>query len=217
MNDNAATKKSNKKRIALAAIAIIATLVIAITLLAASCSSSLPEEESHVSSAAAESQDVGNGEEPEEPILADETSAEFDEHQETPSVPVLNEANKDSAYASVQSSAGESHFGTQPSSETPVASVPQKRWVEDTEQVWVEDKAAWSEQVPVYGNKEVSICNICGADVTGNASAHGKAHMLAGEGSGHHSEARQTITGYETVSYPAEGHYETRVMGGHWE
>lgn len=97
------------------------------------------------------------------------------------------------------------------------APAQQKKWVEDTEQVWVEDKAAWSEQVPVYGTKEVSICNICGEDITGNASAHGKAHMIAGEGSGHHSEVRQTVTGYNTVSHPAEGHWETRVVGGHWE
>lgn len=107
--------------------------------------------------------------------------------------------------------------GVQQESERPTPSAPQKRWVEDTQQVWVEDKAAWSEQVPVYGSKEVSICNVCGADVTGNASAHGKAHMLAGEGSGHHSEVRREVTGYETVNHPAEGHYETMVVGGHWE
>jgi len=93
----------------------------------------------------------------------------------------------------------------------------QKKWVEDTQQVWVEDKAAWTESVPVYGTKEVSICNVCGADVTGNTSAHSKAHMLAGEGSGHHSEVRQVVTGYNSVNHPAEGHYETRVVGGHWE
>lgn len=94
---------------------------------------------------------------------------------------------------------------------------PQKKWVEETEQVWVEDRAAWSESVPTYGAVEVSICNVCGADVTGNAAAHGKAHMKAGEGSGHHSEVRQEIIGYDTVSHPAEGHWESRVVGGHWE
>lgn len=111
----------------------------------------------------------------------------------------------------------DSASSVQQGSERPTPSTSQKKWVEDTQQVWVEDKAAWSEQVPVYGNKEVSICNVCGADVTGNASAHGKAHMLAGEGSGHHSEVTQVITGYNTVNHPAEGHYETRVTGGHWE
>lgn len=101
---------------------------------------------------------------------------------------------------------------------TPSAqSAPQKKWVEDTQQVWVEDRAAWSESVPVYGTNEVSICNVCGADITGNTAAHGKAHMLAGEGSGHHSEVRKVVTGYNTVNHPAEGHYETRAVGGHWE
>lgn len=96
-------------------------------------------------------------------------------------------------------------------------SAPQKHWVEDTEQVWVEETAAWTEQEPIYGTKEVSICNICNTDVTGNTTAHGKAHMLAGEGSGHHSETRQTVVGYNTVSHPASGHWETRVVGGHWQ
>lgn len=122
-------------------------------------------------------------------------------------------ASGDSGKASALSQKSES---SSPASSTQTPS-QQKKWVEDTEQVWVEDRAAWSEQVPVYGTKEVSICNVCGQDITGNTSAHGKAHMLAGEGSGHHSEVRQTVTGYNTVSHPAEGHWETRVIGGHWE
>lgn len=93
----------------------------------------------------------------------------------------------------------------------------QKRWVEDYEQIWVVDKEAWTENVPVYGMTEVSICNICGADITGNASAHAKAHMKAGEGSGHHSEVKQVITGYNSMCHEAQGHYESRVSGGHWE
>lgn len=96
-------------------------------------------------------------------------------------------------------------------------SAPQKHWVEDIEQVWVEETAAWTEQEPIYGTKEVSICNICNTDVTGNTTPHGKAHMLAGEGSGHHSEVRQIVTGYNTISHAATGHWETRIVGGHWE
>lgn len=99
----------------------------------------------------------------------------------------------------------------------PSPSASQKHWVEDTEKVWVEDTAAWTEQEPIYATKEVSICNICNTDVTGNTTAHGKAHMLAGEGSGHHSEVRQIVTGYNTISHTATGHWETRVVGGHWE
>lgn len=103
------------------------------------------------------------------------------------------------------------------SSGGPSNPAPSKRWVEDTQQVWVEDRAAWTEQVPIYSTKEVSICNVCGQDITGSTSAHAKAHMMAGEGSGHHSEVRQTVSGYNTINHPAEGHYETKVVGGHWE
>ncbi|WP_165253074.1 hypothetical protein [Adlercreutzia sp. ZJ304] len=77
----------------------------------------------------------------------------------------------------------------------------------------MQDKAAWTESVPIYATKEVSICNVCGADITGNVTAHSKAHMLAGKGSGHHSEVQQVITGYNTVNHPAEGHWEMAVTG----
>ena len=48
-------------------------------------------------------------------------------------------------------------------------------------------------------------------------AAHGKQHMLAGEGSGHHSEVRETVVGYETIHHDAEGHWERIESGGHWE
>lgn len=115
------------------------------------------------------------------------------------------------------SSHSESKSESRPNSFAPAQSEPQRKWVEDTEQVWVVDKAAWSESIPVYSTAEVSICNICGQDVTGNTSAHAKAHMKAGEGSGHHSEVRREITGYNKVSHAEEGHWETKVVGGHWE
>lgn len=136
---------------------------------------------------------------------------------------------EEATIATAQSSGGSSHHDSagsasavstiapNPSTSSSSQSSPQRKWVEDTQQVWIEDRAAWTESVPVYGTKEVSICNVCGADITGNTSAHGKAHMMAGEGSGHHSEVRQVVTGHNTVSHPAEGHYETRVTGGHWE
>lgn len=115
------------------------------------------------------------------------------------------------------SSHSESKSESRPNSSAPAQSAPQRKWVEDTEQVWVVDKAAWTESIPVYSTVEVSICNICGQDVTGNTSAHAKAHMKAGEGSGHHSEVRREITGYDTVSHAEEGHWETKTVGGHWE
>lgn len=110
--------------------------------------------------------------------------------------------------------------------ETPPTSAPatsggesQKQlvWMVDYEDVWVEDSPEWDESVPIHGYTEVSVCNICGADITGNTAAHGKQHMLAGEGSGHHSEVRETVTGYDTVHHDAVGHWERVESGGHWE
>ena len=71
--------------------------------------------------------------------------------------------------------------------------------------------------MPVYNQREISVCNVCGADITGNETAHSKQHMLAGEGSGHHSEVVSKITGYDTVHHDATGHYETVEDGCHWE
>ena len=115
------------------------------------------------------------------------------------------------------SSQSEPKSESKPNASAPAQSAPQRKWIKDTEQVWVVDKAAWTESIPAYSTVEVSICNICGQNVTGNASAHAKAHMKAGESSGHHSEVRREITGYDTVSYAEEGHWETKVVGGHWE
>ncbi len=98
-----------------------------------------------------------------------------------------------------------------------IASAPEKVWVIGYAQIWVEDSAAWDEQTPVYGYVEKSVCNICGAEITGNEVAHGKAHMPAGEGSGHHTEVSQVVTGYSTTHHAAVGHCETIESGGHWE
>lgn len=132
-----------------------------------------------------------------------------------------DESINPAAASSGQPASGSSHSGSKgeskPNAAAPTQSAPQRKWVEDTEQVWVVDKAAWTESIPIYSTVEVSICNICSQDVTGNTSTHAKAHMKAGEGSGHHSEARSEITGYNTVSHEEEGHWETKVVGGHWE
>lgn len=126
-----------------------------------------------------------------------------------------------------QAAGGSSASAEQPSA--PSQPAAERKWVVDYEQVWVPnyvtvtDQAAWDEQVPVYGYSERSICNTCGADVTGNTAAHAKQHAMNGENGGHHTEVVQTITGYSTVHHDAvthvedQGHWETRESGGHWE
>lgn len=76
------------------------------------------------------------------------------------------------------------------------------------EQVLVQ--AAYDEQVPITEMREFSICNVCGADITNNTTSHTKAHALAGEGGGYHSEWREVVTGYKTVHHDAV--YETRYV-----
>lgn len=76
------------------------------------------------------------------------------------------------------------------------------------EQVLVQ--AGYDEQKPIYTQQERSICNVCGADITGNYYAHTEAHLLAGEGGGYHSELVQTLIGYETIHHDAQ--YTTQYV-----
>ena len=73
------------------------------------------------------------------------------------------------------------------------------------EQVLVQD--AYDEQVPVTEMKEFSICNQCGADITGRYIEHFEANDGC---SGYHSEWREVVTGYKTVHHDAV--YETRYV-----
>ena len=77
------------------------------------------------------------------------------------------------------------------------------------EQVLVQ--AAYDEQVPITEMQEFSICNQCGADITGNTTAHMKnSYLNGGNCSGYHSEWREVVTGYQTVHHDAV--YETRYV-----
>ncbi len=77
------------------------------------------------------------------------------------------------------------------------------------EQVLVQ--AAYDEQVPVTEMKAYSICNDCGADITGNTYEHVKDHMINDTGNGgYHTEWREVVTGYKTVHHDAV--YETRYV-----
>ena len=73
------------------------------------------------------------------------------------------------------------------------------------EQVLVQ--AAYDEQVPITEMKEFSICNQCGADITGRYIEHFEANDGC---SGYHSERREVVTGYKTVHHDAV--YETRYV-----
>ena len=73
------------------------------------------------------------------------------------------------------------------------------------EQVLVQ--AAYDEQAPITEMKEFSICNQCGADITGRYIEHFEANDGC---SGYHSEWREVVTGYKTVHHDAV--YETKYV-----
>lgn len=78
------------------------------------------------------------------------------------------------------------------------------------EQVLVKD--AWDEQVPIKEMKAHTICNQCGADLTGlDIDAHFKnSYFNGGDCGGYHTEWREEVTGYKTVHHDAV--YETRYV-----
>ncbi len=69
-------------------------------------------------------------------------------------------------------------------------------------------KEPWTESVPVYEERERSICNTCGADITFNESAHLKQHMLNGENGSWRSEWKKVQVGTNTIKH--EGVYEDK-------
>ena len=88
--------------------------------------------------------------------------------------------------------------------------------------VYVVDQKAYSYEEPVYTERQITVCHVCGAefDTSYSASAfyaHGNQHLLAGEGSGYHSEVREIQTGSKTVNVPEEGHYEKKVVKDAWD
>lgn len=76
------------------------------------------------------------------------------------------------------------------------------------EQVLVQ--AAYDEQVPITEMKAHSICNQCGADITGFATSHNEQHLLNYEAGGYHTEWKEEVTGYKTVHHDAV--YETKYV-----
>ena len=120
-------------------------------------------------------------------------------------------SNSSSSSASSSNSSSSSSSNSSKSTHTHNYNIP----VYSSKQVYVVDQAAWTETVeePVYETVERSICNGCGADITGNEGTHMKENMLAGNTAcgGYHSEVKQVQTGTttRTINHPEEGHYET--------
>ena len=220
-------KGNEKRRAAVCIAAAIALAIACIALVDCSAESELRSNGAQTSELAAETRSSGSTEASSDASDGEDAADGVPVGDSNPQLESIGgSSGETTSQDAVSGHSGGSSQTYLPTEETPPTSAPaasegesqkQPVWVVDYEDVWVEDSPAWDESVPVHGYTEVSICNICGADITGNTAAHGKQHMLAGEGSGHHSEVRDTVVGYETVHHGAEGHWERVESGGHWE
>ena len=130
-----------------------------------------------------------------------------------PSSKPSNSSNSSSSPSKPSNNSGSNSSSSKPAEHThnwvaqyKTVNVPEKG---HNEQVLVQ--AAYDEQVPVTEMKAYSICNQCGADITGNTTAHMKNSLLnGGNCGGYHTEWRETVTGYNTVHHDAV--YETRYV-----
>ena len=113
----------------------------------------------------------------------------------------------------VQVSAGAT--AQQPQTTAPAAPAPQNH-APLYRQQWVVDKAAWTEEQPVYATDIRVICNTCNADITEqNVAYHVKDHTLKGEATGgHREEPRRVQTGTKIINHPEEGHFENVLICG---
>ena len=99
---------------------------------------------------------------------------------------------------------------TQPATKDPHEG---KTWYDaeyKTEQVWVVDEEGYTWQKPIYETHDRTICNTCGADITDNVD-HIFEHMDKGENGSYRNETVDTLVGYETITVPEKGHYETKT------
>ena len=132
-----------------------------------------------------------------------------------------SESKKDNTASSKPSNSGNNSGSSKPSNNNSSSSNSSKPvehkhdWVAQYKTVNIPEKghneqvlvqAAYDEQVPITEMKEFSICNDCGADITGFASDH----ILNGTCRRYHSEWREVVTGYQTVHHDAV--YETRYV-----
>lgn len=130
-----------------------------------------------------------------------------------PSSKPSNSSSNNSSPSKPSNNSGSNSSSSKPAEHThnwvaqyKTVNVPEKG---HNEQVLVQ--AAYDEQVPVTEMKAYSICNDCGADITGNTYEHVKDHMINDTGNGgYHTEWRETVVGYNTVHHDAV--YETRYV-----
>lgn len=115
--------------------------------------------------------------------------------------------NKPSTGGSSSSGSSSSGSTSKPEAHThswnPITTTVHHDEVGHWEDVLVQD--AWTEEVPVYEEREVLICNGCGKDITADPYAHLNEQMLAGnmKCSGFSTDYRQVQVGTNKVNHGA--------------
>ena len=121
-----------------------------------------------------------------------------------------SQSKPSSGSGSSSSSKPEPAPATQPATKDPHEG---KTWYDaeyKTEKVWVVDEEGYTWQKPIYETHDRTICNTCGADITDNVD-HIFEHMDKGENGSYRNEMVDTLVGYETITVPEKGHYETKT------
>lgn len=170
------------------------------------------KEEKKEETAKADSSNKSNTSESKKDNIASTTNTSSNKNNTSSSSKPSNSSSNNSGSSKPSNNSGSNSSNSKPAEHThdwvaqyKTVNVPEKG---HNEQVLVQ--AAYDEQVPITEMKEYPICNVCGADITNNTTSHTKAHALAGEGGGYHSEWRETVVGYNTVHHDAV--YETRYV-----
>ena len=126
--------------------------------------------------------------------------------------PASNSGSSGSSSQSKPSGGSGSSSSSKPAQKDPHEG---KTWYDaeyKTEKVWVVDEEGYTWQKPIYEKHTATICNICGAEITGNVQGHDEAvHLPNGDDFSYRVETVSNIVGYETVEVPEKGHYETKT------
>lgn len=166
------------------------------------------QEEKKEETAKADSSNKSNASESKKDNTASTTNTSSNKNNTSSSKP-SNSGSNNSSSSKPSNNSGSNSNNSKPAEHThnwvaqyKTVNVPEKG---HNEQVLVQ--AAYDEQVPITEMKEFSICNQCGADITGRYIEHFEANDGC---SGYHSEWREVVTGYKTVHHDAV--YETRYV-----
>ena len=165
--------------------------------------SEVKQEEKKEETTKADSSNKSNASESKKDTTASTSSNSNKNNSSASSSKPSNGSSNNSSSSKPSNNSGSNASSSKPAEHT-------HNWVAVTETRTVVDQAAYDEQVPITEMKEFSICNQCGADITGRYIEHFEANDGC---SGYHSEWREVVTGYQTVHHDAVTHTETVTTG----